>query len=87
VYADFERVMLEQEDDARVPLRYYALTDLHRERVAIVRIDRHWATFRRSVRNGLLPFSHTYTLIYAHAHARARMLRSCGRCRTCTRDA
>ena len=44
--------MLLQEDDARVPVRYYALSDVHRERLAIVRIDRHWATFRRATRDG-----------------------------------
>ena len=41
-----------QEDDARIPVRYYALTDVHRERVAIVRVDRHWAKFQRVTRNG-----------------------------------
>lgn len=49
---DFERVMCMQEDDARIPVRYYALTDVHRERIAIVRVDRHWAKFQRVTRNG-----------------------------------
>lgn len=49
---EFERAMCMQEDDARIPVRYYALTDVHRERVAIVRVDRHWAKFQRVTRNG-----------------------------------
>ena len=49
---EFVRAISELPDGARVPFRYFSLTDIHRERVTVVQIDRHWHEFKKATRNG-----------------------------------
>jgi len=49
--ADFERVMASFADGARVPLRYYHVSDLRNSHVAVIRVDRHWFDMQRCRRD------------------------------------
>jgi hypothetical protein len=48
----FVNVAQTLKDGERVPLRYYSVTDINREKVSFITVDRHWHTFRMAVRNG-----------------------------------
>jgi len=48
---EFARAIQELPDGGRVPFRFISLADIHRERVTIVQLDRHWHDFKKATRN------------------------------------
>ena len=50
---EFVKAMSELKDGQRVPIRFYALSDINKEKVAVVQIDRRWHEFKMAIRNDL----------------------------------
>jgi membrane-associated protease RseP (regulator of RpoE activity) len=49
----FIEVFKQIPDRQRIPVTYYSIADVHTKSVAIINLDRHWASFRLAVRNGM----------------------------------
>ncbi|KAJ3289473.1 serine protease [Borealophlyctis nickersoniae] len=47
----FVEVMKGLKDNERVPIRYYQLGDINKEKLALIQVDRRWHAFRMAVRN------------------------------------
>lgn len=52
-FDSFVEVFRKLPDRKRVPVKHYALSDIHATFVKVVQVDRHWSGFKLWVRNGM----------------------------------